>query len=71
MAKKQTEETMKKLLEETIEFCDEIISHSQPESIHLKKAMKIKAMAVDLLLDFNYFANRLNGLERLKKDIED
>ena len=61
---------MKKLLQETIEFCDEIISHSQPEAIHLKKARKIKAMAVDRLLDFNYFTNIYNGLNRLKKETE-
>jgi len=61
---------MKKLLQETIEFCDEIISHSQPKAAHQEKALKIKAMAVDLLLDFNYFANRLSGLAKLKRDIE-
>ena len=59
---------MKKLLQETIEFCDEILSKSQPESAHCKKSLKIKAMAVDLLLDLNYFANkqRENGLNKIK-----
>ena len=61
---------MKKLLQETIEFCDEIISHSQPEAIYREKALKIKAMAVDRLLDLNYFTNIHNGLAKLKKDIE-
>jgi len=61
---------MKKLLNETIEFCDEILSHSQPATIHWKRAVKVKAMAVDQLLSFNYFANIHNGLIGLKKEID-